>query len=307
MRRTCLDMVHELARKDERVVFVGSDLGPGTLSEMQDEMPERFYMEGVAEQNLIGMAAGMALDGFVPYVNTIATFITRRCFEQVALDLCLHDLQVRLIANGGGLVYAPLGPTHMAIDDIALMRTIPSMTVVSPADADEMRRFMLQSVDWPHPIYIRLGKGGDPIVSREADGFAIGKSILLREPGQVLIVASGVMVNRALKAAEILAGDGIAAGVLNVHTIKPLDDEAILRLSRDVELIVTLDEHLLAGGLGSAVVEMFLARQNGRIPRIHRIGIRDEFPHDYGSQDSLMKAYGLQPEELARTIKNCCI
>ena len=152
MRKTCLDMVYELAKVDPRVVFIGSDLGPGVLEQFRDEFPDRFFMEGVSEANIIGMSAGLALDGFIPYVNTIATFLTRRCFEQVAMDLCLHNLPVRLIANGGGLVYAPLGPTHIAIDDLSLMRTLPNMSVVSPSDADEMKRFMLESITWDTPL-----------------------------------------------------------------------------------------------------------------------------------------------------------
>src|SRR4051812_18754458 len=196
MRKTCVDMVYELAKKDKRVVFIGSDLSPGLLKEMKAEFPDRFYMEGVAEQNLIGMAAGLALDGFIPYVNTIATFITRRCYEQVAIDLCLHDLPVRLIGNGGGYVYAPLGPTHEAIEDIAIMRALPNMTVTAVCDADEMTRLMNASLDWPHPIYIRLAKGGDPIISREERGFAIGKAIDMIDgetgASDVLLIATGV-------------------------------------------------------------------------------------------------------------------
>src|SRR4029077_9557429 len=142
MRKRSLDMVHSLAKRDERVVFIGSDLSPNLLGEMKKEFPSRYYMEGIAEQNVIGMAAGMSMDGFVPYVNTIATFITRRCYEQVAVDLCLHDLPVRLIGNGGGLVYAPLGPTHLAIEDIAIMRALPNMAVVAVCDAEEMKSFM---------------------------------------------------------------------------------------------------------------------------------------------------------------------
>ncbi len=154
MRRTSLDVVYELAKQDERVVFIGSDLGVGTLDAFREEMPDRFFMEGVSEANIIGMAAGLAMDGFIPYVNTIATFLTRRCFEQVAMDLCLHNLPVRLIANGGGLVYAPLGPTHLAIEDIAIMRALPGMTVVAPADKEEMARFVPQTLDLPGPVYI---------------------------------------------------------------------------------------------------------------------------------------------------------
>src|SRR2546430_12886864 len=180
MRKRSLDMVYELARKDDRIVFIGSDLGVGTLDDFRNDMPDRFFMEGVSEANIVSMAAGLALEGKIVYVNTIATFLTRRCFEQVALDLGLHDVNVRLIANGGGVVYAPLGPTHLAIDDIAIMRALPHMTVVAVCDAAEMTRFMRQSADWPFPIYIRLAKGGDPVVSRDEQGFRIGQAIGMR-------------------------------------------------------------------------------------------------------------------------------
>ena len=304
MRRTCLDQVHALARRDERVVFIGSDLGPGTLDAFKSEFPDRFFMEGVSEQAVIGMAAGMAMEGYVPYVNTIATFLTRRCFEQVAVDLCLHNLPVRLIGSGGGLVYAPLGPTHLATEDLAIMRALPNMTVVAPADADEMTRFMAATLDWPGPIYIRLAKGGDPIISRDADGFRIGKAITLREvpEGGVALIAIGVMVNRALKAAETLAGEGIGVGVLNVHTLKPLDSDTILTQARRARAVFTLEEHTLTGGLGSAVAEILIEGLEGARPIVRRLGIPDAFPAAYGSQDSLMETYGLQPEQIAETV-----
>ena len=193
MRRTCLDMVYELAKHDPRVVFVGSDLGIGTLDIMRREMPDRFFMEGIQEQHVIGMAAGLAMEGYIPYVNTIATFISRRCFEQVAIDVCLHNLPVRLIGNGGGLVYAPLGPTHLAIEDYGIFRTLPNMTVIAPTDANEMRRLMPETIHLHGPIYIRLGKGGDPIISRDRDGFTIGKAIELRSGGDAAIFATGVI------------------------------------------------------------------------------------------------------------------
>src|SRR5437773_5061026 len=145
-------MVYELAKKDERIVFIGSDLGIGTLDNFRTDMPDRFFMEGVSEANVVGMAAGMALEGRIVYVNTIATFLTRRCFEQVVLDLGLHNVNVRLIANGGGVVYAPLGPTHLAIDDIAILRAVPNMTIVAPCDAEEMKRLMPLTVDHQGPM-----------------------------------------------------------------------------------------------------------------------------------------------------------
>src|SRR2546425_8113 len=223
MRKTSLDMVYELARQDKRIIFIGSDLGIGTLKQFKAEMPDRFLMEGVSEANIVGIAAGLALEGKIVYINTIATFLTRRCFEQVALDLCLHNANVRLIASGGGLVYAPLGPTHEAIDDLAIFRALPRMTIVAPADADEMRRLMPLTVDHSGPIYIRLGKGGDPIVTNDRRPFQIGKTIPMRDGSDALIVTTGVMLKPALDAADALRKDGIEAAVLHVPTVKPFD------------------------------------------------------------------------------------
>src|SRR5215471_16245143 len=232
MRATCLKQVHALARRDDRVVFIGSDLSPGLLADMKREMPERWYMEGITEQNVVGMAAGFAMEGFIPYVNTIATFITRRCYEQVAVDLCLHDLPVRLIGNGGGLVYAPLGPTHLAIEDIAIMRALPNMAVVAVCDAEEMTRFMNSSLDWPSPIYIRLAKGGDSVVSKPENGFTFGKAIPMRRAARggqpIVLMATGVMTTNCLAAAELLERDNVDAAVVHFHTVKPLDEATVL-------------------------------------------------------------------------------
>lgn len=308
MRQTCVNMVYDLAKKNDKVVFIGSDLSPGLLSSMKAEFPDRYYMEGVAEQNIIGMAAGMALDGYLPYVNTIATFITRRCYEQVAVDLCVHDLPVRLIANGGGLVYAPLGPTHEAIEDIAIMRALPNMAVVACADAEEMKRFMAVSMDWPHPIYIRLAKGGDEVVTKPEHGFTIGKAILLREASggkgkPVLLVGTGVGTTQALKAAELLAADGIACHVLHMPTVKPLDVAALTKLAANASLVVTVEEHSVIGGLGSAVTDALVAEMDGHVPRLRRVGIPDVFAKDYGSQEWLMKSFGIDGAGIADVVR----
>jgi len=308
MRQTCVNMVYELAKKNDKVVFIGSDLSPGLLAGMKAEYPDRYYMEGVAEQNIIGMAAGMALDGYLPYVNTIATFITRRCYEQVAVDLCVHDLPVRLIANGGGLVYAPLGPTHEAIEDIAIMRALPNMAVVACADAEEMKRFMAVSMDWPHPIYIRLAKGGDEVVTKPEHGFTIGKAILLREASggkskPVLLVGTGVGTTQALKAAEMLAADGIACHVLHMPTVKPLDVDALVKLASNASLVVTVEEHSVIGGLGSAVTDALVDKMDGHVPRMRRVGIPDVFAKDYGSQDWLMKGFGIDGASIAEVVR----
>jgi transketolase len=293
MRKKCLEEVHELAKLDERVLFIGSDLGPGVLDGMKNEMPHRFFMEGVAEQHIIGMAAGLAMNGFIPYVNTIATFITRRCYEQVALDLCLQDLPVRLIANGGGVVYAPLGPTHLAVEDFAIMRALPNMTIVAPCDADEMKRFMATTLDWPHPIYIRLAKGGDRVVSRQENGFQIGKAILMREPGVGLFVTTGVMTQIALQAAERLAAEGLSCGVLHMHTLKPLDELTLAKLLPAVKAIVTVEEHTRIGGLGSAILEFCNDYLPQEAAKVFRIGIPDSFADQYGSQGTLLENWNI--------------
>ena len=305
MRKTSLDCVYKLAQQDERVIFIGSDLGPGVLENFKKSYPERFFMEGIAEQHIIGMAAGLALDGFIPYVNTIAVFLTRRCFEQVTLDLCLHDLPVRLIGNGGGLVYAPLGPTHQAIEDIGIFRTLPNMGIVAPCDADEMERLMNASLDWPHPLYIRLAKGGESIVSKRDLGFKIGKGIHLKEGDEVLFVTTGITTQRALVAAQTLAYENVDCGIFHMHTIKPFDYKGLIQIAKSVEMIVTIEEHVLNGGLGSAVLEAF--SDHGVFKKVIRLGIPNVFAEKYGSQDIIMKEYGLDPGNIVKTVKNSLI
>ncbi len=303
MRKTSLNSVYKLAKKDPRVVFIGSDLGAGTLNEMKSNMPERFFMEGVAEQHIIGMSAGLALEGFIPYVNTIATFLTRRCFEQIAVDLCLHDLPVRLIANGGGLVYAPLGPTHLAVEDIAILRTLPNMTIVAPCDADEMERLMLCTLDWPHPIYIRLGKGGDKIISQSNHKFQIGKSIVLKEASDGMFITTGVMTQLAMEASEILKDQGYNCGVMHMHTIKPLDTQSLKLWGPKLRSIISVEEHSIIGGLGTSILEYFSDLMPEHSHKIKRMGLPDRFASKYGNQESLLNHNGINIEALVSKMK----
>jgi transketolase len=302
MRKTCLDSVYEIAKTDPRVFFIGSDLGIGTLKQFKAEMPERYFMEGVSEANLIGMSAGLALEGKIVYACTIATFLTRRCFEQVCLDLCLHNVRVRLIGNGGGLVYAPLGPTHLATEDIAIFRALPRMTILAPADATEMKRMMPHTVDHAGPIYIRLGKGGDPVVTRD-EPFAIGKIFPMREGKDAVIVSTGVMLKRALDAAETLKAKGIEVSILHCPTIKPLDEAVIKDYASRVPVIVTVEEHTVVGGLGSAVAEIISEADFPAPKRFRRIGIPDVFPDQYGSQDSLLARYDITSDRIVATVE----
>ncbi len=306
MRKRCLEMVYELAKCDDRVIFLGSDLSPGLLQEMKKAMPDRYYMEGISEANIFGMAAGLALDGFIPFVNTIATFITRRGLEQIAIDTCLHNLPVRFIGNGGGFVYAPLGPTHQAIEDIATMRALPNMCVVCPCDANEMERFMSASLSWDGPIYIRLGKGGEKIVSSSTHEFTIGKAIELiscqTEKPFVSILSNGILAKRAIDAAKFLKNENVACKVIHHHTVKPIDEENIIKTVRESALIVTMEEHLLAGGFGSAVLEVIADKTPKPSAQIIRFGIPDQFARNYGSQDELLDFYGLNAKNVADNI-----
>ena len=303
MRKVCLQAVHELARQDARVLFFGSDLGAGTLENMKQEMPDRFFMEGVAEANIIGMMAGLAMNGKIPYFNAIAVFLTRRCYEQIMLDAAMQNLNLRLLGSGGGLVYAPLGASHLAFDDIAIMSAIPNMTIIAPCDADEMRRLMPLTLEHQGPLYLRFGKGGEPVVSSADKPFAIGRAITMREGDDVLLVTTGITLQDCLEAAEHLQAKGISAAVLHMHTVKPLDSEALLRLATKVRAVVTVEEHSIVGGLGSSVAGV-LAEANLERPAIKfkRIALPDVYPNLYGSQRQMMEHFGVSRENIVKTV-----
>jgi transketolase len=293
MRKRGLQEIFNLAKKNEKILFLGSDLGFKTLDDFKEELPNQFFMEGVSEQNLIGMASGLAQEGKIVYVNTIATFLTRRCLDQLAIDACVGNHNIRLYANGGGVVYAPLGPTHLAVDDIGLMRSLPNMTIIHPSDAEEMARVIKATENWNGPIYIRLCRGGETVTSKEDLGFEIGKAIELKKPKDLVILAAGTMVFRALEVAKKLEVDGIQAGVLNVHTVKPLDRQKIRDYILNIPNIMTVEEHNVTGGLGSAVAELIADEPGKSKPNFKRMGFPDCYPDKYGQQDLMIRHYGL--------------
>lgn len=303
MRERCLKTITELARTDERIVFVGSDLGVGVMADFKAACPDRFFMEGVAEQNLVGLAAGMAMEGRVVYLNTIATFLTRRCYEQVVIDLGMHNANVRLIANGGGVVYAPLGPTHLATDDIAIMRAIPNMTILAPADAEEMERATRATVDHQGPVYVRVAKGHDPVVTTETGAFRIGRAVPMRDGHDALIVTTGVGLQVCLAAADQLTAAGVDATVLHMPTIKPLDTEALGAAAERVPVVVTVEEHSVIGGLGSAVAEYLAEADLLSHRKFRRIGFPDVFPSGYGDQNGMMRRHGISADAVATTVQ----
>jgi transketolase len=303
MRETCLDQVYHLAKTDSRIVFIGSDLGVGTLRKFKEEMPERFYMEGISEAHVVGMAAGLALEGSIVYVNTISTFLTRRCFEQVAVDVCLHNLDVRLIGNGGGLVYAPLGPTHLAIEDLSIFRALPNMTIVAVADAEEMKRLMPQTVDHKGPIYIRLAKGYDPVVTDDSVPFQIGKALPMRDGRDVLLVTTGITLRVAQEAAKALSSEGVECAILHAPTIKPFDREQVLDRAGLVRAVISIEENTIIGGLGSAVAEAIAEAGFSPGKKFRRIGIPDVFSDRYGSQANLMDYHKINTDEVIATAR----
>jgi transketolase len=303
MRKMCLECIYQLAKKDKRIIFIGSDLGVGTLDNFKRDFPDRFLMEGVSEQALIGLAAGMAKEGNIVYFNTIASFITRRCFEQDVLDLGLHNLPVRLIGSGGGLVYAPLGPTHLATDDIAIMRTIPNMTVLVPADAEEMKRLMPETLNYPGPIYIRLAKGGDPIVTPPNERFIIGKVVPIQQGSDVLLITTGITLQIAIDAASALKKQQIHIAIIHVPTVKPLDSREIIRYVKKIPVIITIEEHSCIGGLGSAVAQLIAQANFGEMKRFRCIGLPDVFMKEYGSQASIMEKYGITASAVIKEVR----
>ena len=303
MRERCLKTITELAREDDRVVFIGSDLGVGVMADFKAAFPDRFFMEGVCEQNLVGLAAGLAMEGRVVYLNTIATFLTRRCFEQIAVDLCMHNANVRLIANGGGVVYAPLGPTHLATEDLAILRALPNMTILAPADAEEMARALRATLDHAGSVYVRVAKGYDPVVTTDTGEFRIGCAVPMRDGHDALIVTTGVGLQVCLAAADQLTAAGIDATVLHMPTVKPLDTESLAAAAERVPVIVTVEEHSVIGGLGSAVAE-FLAEAEllgGR--KFRRVGFPDVFPAGYGDQAGMMQRNGISAGAVAGLVK----
>lgn len=301
MRNACLQKIYELAKKNKKICFVGSDLGHGVLNDFKKNIKNRFFMEGVSEQYITGMVAGLAMEGFIPYFNTIATFITRRNFEQNVIDLGLHNLPVKLIGNGGGLVYAPLGPTHQAIDDISIMRTIPNMNIIAPCDSVEMKQLIHQTVSLKSPLYIRLAKGGDKIVT-EKKKIRYGKAVLFGNPKNILFITTGVMTQECLKVKDLLKKNKIESAVLHYGTIKPFDFKSLIRLTKNTKIVITVEENILSGGFGSLVLENFYDFNSQNNKKIIRIGIKNQFVKKYGSQQELFEYCGISAKKIFQKV-----
>jgi transketolase len=291
MRTAFIDTLCELAAADERIWLLTGDLGYSVLERFAIAYPRRYVNVGVAEQNLAGIAAGLARCGKIPFIYSIANFPTLRCLEQIRNDICYHEGNVKIVAVGGGFTYGAQGYTHHGVEDLAIMRALPNMMVVAPGDPVETRLATQAIVHHSGPCYLRLGKAKEPVVHETEPDFALGRAILVRAGWDVTLVSTGGMLFETVEVAERLEAESIGARVLSMHTIKPLDEAAVLRAARETMAVVTVEEHRLTGGLGSAVADVLAASQL-RLPRFRKFGIPDELYHRIGSQAYLRRMAG---------------
>ncbi len=303
MRNAFADEITALAQADPRVVLLSGDIGNRMFDRFKAHAPARFINAGVAEANMIGVAAGLAMAGLRPVAYTIAPFITARCLEQIRIDLCYHRLPVVIVGVGAGLCYAELGATHQAMEDIAQMRTLPDMTVLCPGDAHEVRGGMRAALAHDGPVYLRLGKKGEPLVHARMPAFEIGRPITVRPGSDAAVLATGNMLPVAVQAADLLADRGIELEVVSFHTVKPLNESVLANVFRRFSFVATLEEHSCLGGLGGAVAEWLCDQSSSDSHgRLLRIGAEDRFVCEAGDQEHYRALFGLTPRAIADRI-----
>ena len=302
MRDTFIRMLLEIARENPRVILMTGDLGFKVLDEFRAECPRQFYNVGVAEQNLTGVAAGLALSGHVVFTYSIGNFPTLRCLEQVRNDVCYHNADVKIVTVGGGMAYGSLGFSHFATEDLAILRALPGMTVVAPGDPVEVEKLVPQIFDKPGPVYLRLGRAGEKRIHDPTTEVILGKPTEARAGKDVLLLTTGGMLPVALEAAEMLEEDRIDAAVVSVHTLKPLDGETICNLASRFAAVITCEEHTVLGGLGGAVAEVLL--EAGVVTRFRRFGLPATFPIGVGSQDHMRTVNQLDADSLRALVQS---
>ena len=285
----------ELGKTNPKVVAVGADTAASvSLNLFYEKFPERFYNVGIAEQNMIGIASGLSLTGLIPFASTYAIFSSGRPWEEIRTTVCYSNLNVKIGGSHGGVMVGPDGATHQALEDIAIMRCLPKMTVIVPCDMVETKKATIAAAKMFGPVYLRYGREPMPIITKDDSPFEIGKAITLKDGGDVAIFACGHLVYEALCAAEILEKSGIKASVVNVHTIKPIDEETIVKTAKKCGAIVTAEEHQVAGGFGSAVCEVLA--KHCPVP-VEMVGVFDTFGES-GAPLDLLKEYGLKAENI---------
>jgi len=302
MRNAFADELTKLGNEDARVVMLSGDIGNRLFDKFKDKHPSRFFNCGVAEANMMGVAAGMAMNGLRPVAYTITPFVTTRCLEQIRTDVCYHEAPVTIVAVGAGLAYSGLGPTHHACEDISFLRSIPNMVVICPGDAFEVRGALRAAMQQDRPVYIRMGKKGEPVVHKGpiAD-FKIGKAITMAEGSDVCLLSTGNMLPEAMEAAHKLKDKGISAEVVSFHTVKPLDEEKLKQAFARFKLVATLEEHSLIGGFGAAVSEWLVDTETAP-KKFLRFGTPDAFFKKSGEQEYAREMLGLTGHQIADKI-----
>ncbi len=301
MRDEFIRTLTDIAKNNRNVMLITGDLGFGVLTKFWTELPAQFVNAGVAEQNMTGLAAGMALEGKTVFTYSIANFPTLRCLEQIRNDACYHGAAVKIVAIGGGFAYGSLGITHHATEDIAIMRALPDITVVAPGDPVEVAAATRAICKLPGTCYLRLGRGGEPHVHQGEIQFTVGKAIRLFTGSDIAIIATGGILKQAVDAREALKAAGLDVALYSMHTVKPLDREAIAEAARTAKLIVTVEEHSVVGGLGGAVAET-LAQLPGAKAILKIIGLEAGFSSVVGDQDYLRGIYGLSAKSIVRSV-----
>ena len=290
----------ELGAVNENIVVLEADLSKSTkTSDFKKVYPERHFNMGIAEQNMLGVAAGFAAAGKIPFASSFAVFATGRAYDQIRNSIAYPNLNVKIAATHAGLTVGEDGGSHQMLEDIALMRALPNMTVIVPADGIETKQAIKAAAEYEGPVYIRMGRPKVPVLFDENYTFEIGKGVVLKEGTDVTLVGTGIMVSKAVEAAELLAAEGISAAVVNISTIKPLDTELIIAQAQKTGAIVTCEEHNIYGGLGSAVAEVLV--ENCPVP-MTRVGVADQFGES-GLPDELLEKHGLTAANIAAQAK----
>lgn len=300
MRSAFIRTLLRQAKVNPRIFLLVGDLGYSVIEPFAEEFPDRFVNVGVAEQNMTGLAAGLALCGKIVFTYSIANFPTLRCLEQIRNDICYHEANVKIVAVGGGFSYGALGMTHYGTEDLAIMRSLPNMTLVAPGDPVEAGLATQAIIEKPGPCYLRLNKTGEPVIHPESLDFKIGQAIMIRDGHDLTLISTGAMLQTSVQAAEQLARHGIRSRVISMHTMKPLDIEAIHAAARETSAIITVEEHSIIGGLGSAVAEV-LAEQGGGVA-FKRLGIKGPYLMTVGNQEYLRQVYDLTVDGIIKHV-----
>ncbi len=301
MRDALAEALLELGGRDRRIVVLGADTSVSIKTSLfGDKYPDRFFNVGIAEANMVGIAAGLALAGKIPFVSTYSAFVPGKCLDQIRNAIAYQKLNVKVVSSHGGLTVGPDGASHQTVEDVAAMRAVPNMHVVVPADATSTRSLVTEAAMTPGPFYIRLARPNVPTVHASDSDLHIGKAKVLREGSDLTIIACGIMVNEAAEAAEALGKEGISVEVIDSYTIKPLDIHTIVRSARKTGRVITAEEANIIGGLGGAVAE---ALSENHPVRMSRVGIRDTFGES-GEHPELMAKYGLTSKEIIHAARS---